>query len=59
MRRKRTTTVGYKCLGRPKAELNKGKVEGLALEDISPFKTEGKKTRIFREMSIFVVVEMG
>lgn len=34
-------------------------MEGLALEDISALKTEGNKTRIFREMNIFVVVGMG
>lgn len=51
-------TDGYLCLNRPKAGLNKGHVEGLALEDISPFKTGGKKT-IFSEMSIFVLVGVG
>lgn len=51
-------TDGDQCLNRPKAGLNRGQVEGLALEDISPFKTGGKKT-IFSEMSIFVLVGVG
>lgn len=51
-------TDGYQGLNRRKAGLNKGQVEGLALEDISPFKTGGKKT-IFSEMSIFVLLGLG
>ena len=58
-RKKRGTTDGYKGLSRPKAGINKGEVEGLAFEDISPFKMGGKKIRMFREMSISVVVAVG
>lgn len=42
-RKKRGTADGYKHLHRPKAGINKGQVERLALEDTS-FKTGGRRS---------------
>lgn len=48
-KKKRGMVDGYTCLSRKKIRENKGQVEGLALKDISPFKTEGEKKKNRRE----------